>query len=106
MPWQHHSLAKSIYHFLSQAKDARAWVIAGFHTGRAKVAIFFDVVVEVGLKIEDVWERDVDGHEREWMKERDGGREDITGRKRWMVIAVLRHAQSQYVERRTNTPLP
>ncbi|MCJ1377969.1 hypothetical protein MMC17_001065 [Xylographa soralifera] len=94
MPWQHLSLAESICHFLSDSKDARAWVIGAFHTGRAKLAPFFDVVLEVGLEVEDIWERDVDGHERAWTKERDGGREDITRQKRWMVIAVLRHAQS------------
>ncbi|MCJ1387740.1 hypothetical protein MMC18_000583 [Xylographa bjoerkii] len=91
MPWQHQSLAESIHHFLSRAKDARAWVIGGFHTGRAKLAPFFDVVVEVGLEVEDIWERDVDGHEREWTNSR---REDVTRRKRWIVVAVLRHGSS------------
>ena len=94
MPWQHLNLAESICHFLSDTEDARAWIIAGFHTGRAKLAPFFDTIVEVGLKVEDIWERDVDGHEREWTKERDGGRENVTARKRWMVIAVLRHAKN------------
>ncbi len=40
MPWQHESLMKSISWFLSQ--DGKAWVIAGFHTGRPKLAGFFD----------------------------------------------------------------
>ena len=91
MPHEHRSLAHSIFHFLSHEDDARVWVIAGFHTGRAKLAPFFDIVVEEGLEIESIWERDVDGHEKEWKAERDGGKEDVTGRKRWLVIAVLKH---------------
>lgn len=90
MPYEHRALAQSMFHFLSHEDEARVWVIAGFHTGRAKLAPFFDVVVEEGLEIESIWERDVDGHEREWKAERDGGKEDVTGRKRWLVVAVLK----------------
>ena len=90
MPWQHQNLARSMLHFLSHDIDARVWVIAGFHTGRARLAPFFDVVMEEGLELEKIWEQDADGVEREWMKERDGGREDISGRKKWLVVAVLR----------------
>ena len=90
MPYEHHALAQSMFHFLSHDEEARVWVIAGFHTGRAKLATFFDVVEEEGLEIESIWERDVDGNEREWKAERDGGKEDVTGRKRWLVIAVLK----------------
>jgi len=90
MPNEHRSLVKSMLHFLSRDDDARVWVIAGFHTGRAKLAPFFEVAVEEGLEVESIWERDVDGFERGWKRERDGGREDITGRKRWLVVAILR----------------
>ncbi|SLM35595.1 S-adenosyl-L-methionine-dependent methyltransferase-like [Lasallia pustulata] len=90
MPYEHHTLAQSMFHFLSRDEEARVWVMAGFHTGRAKLAPFFDVVEEEGLEIESIWERDVDGNEREWKAERDGGKEDVTGRKRWLVIAVLK----------------
>ncbi|MCJ1337829.1 hypothetical protein MMC09_003113 [Bachmanniomyces sp. S44760] len=92
MPWQHANIARSMLHFLSpeKKKEARVWVIAGFHTGRAKLASFFDVVVKEGLEVEDIWERDTDFRDREWVTERDGGFEDVTGRKRWLVIAVLR----------------
>ena len=90
MPWQHQNLAQSMLHFLSHDEDARVWVIAGFHTGRAKLAPFFDVAEEGGLEVEEIWERDADGHERQWMKERDGGKEDMSGRKKWLVIAVLK----------------
>jgi len=40
MDGEHQSLVDSILHFLSPAPDTQAWVIAGFHTGRAKVAAF------------------------------------------------------------------
>ncbi|KAK5995860.1 hypothetical protein PT974_04278 [Cladobotryum mycophilum] len=42
MPWQHANLRASIGHFLKDTPDARAWVVAGFHTGRPKMAGFFD----------------------------------------------------------------
>ena len=76
--------------FLSLEDEARIWVIAGFHTGRAKLAGFFDVAAEEGLEVEHIWERNVDGVEREWAKERDGGAEDVTGRMKWLVVAILR----------------
>lgn len=90
MPYEHRALAQSMFHFLSRDDEARVWIIAGFHTGRAKLVAFFDVVVEEGLEVESIWERDVDGHDREWKAERDGGKEDVTGRKRWLVVAVLK----------------
>jgi hypothetical protein len=81
-------------HFLSPSPDARIFVIAGFHTGRAKLTPFFEEVVEQeGLEIEDLYEMDVDGVHRNWLPERDGGREDIGGRKRWLVVSRLRRRQ-------------
>ena len=86
----HHGLAKSMLHFLSFDATARVWVVAGFHTGRAAVASFFEVAGEEGLEIAEIWERDNDGGEREWVKERDSKAEDVTERKKWLVVAVLR----------------
>ena len=40
------------------------------------------------LEIERIWERNADGKEREWAEDR--GREDITERKRWLVIGILK----------------
>ncbi|MCJ1359436.1 MAG: hypothetical protein MMC33_009438 [Icmadophila ericetorum] len=91
MPWQHRNLACSMSHFLSDDNHARVWVIGGFHTGRAKLAPFFEIVGEEGLEVEDIWEKDVDSVEREWVVEREG--EGITGRKRWVVIAIFRRKQ-------------
>jgi hypothetical protein len=43
---------------------------------------------EAGLEIEKIWERNADGVEREWVVDR--GIEDVTERKRWLVIGILR----------------
>ncbi|KAL6900304.1 hypothetical protein GGI43DRAFT_43671 [Trichoderma evansii] len=93
MPWQHANLRRSINHFLKKTASARAWVVAGFHTGRAKMAGFYDVEAlreEAGVEIERIWERDCDGVEREWDVERE---DDITVRKRWLVVAVLKRCE-------------
>ncbi|KAI0118473.1 hypothetical protein F4776DRAFT_254801 [Hypoxylon sp. NC0597] len=93
MPWQHANLHKSIAWFLKDStspSSARAWVIAGFHTGRAKMRGFFEdaALAAEGLEVESIWERDCDGVEREWAWDR--GQEDVSERKRWLVIGVLR----------------
>jgi hypothetical protein len=91
MPYEHENLARSMLHFLSESPDARVHVIAGFHTGRAKMAGFFEETVpEVGLEVEDIFEINAEGARRAWAKERDGGREDIGERKKWLVVARLR----------------
>lgn len=75
-------------HFLDPADpEARVYAIAGFHTGRAKLAPFFDVAQEEGFEIEFMHEEDVAGNVREWDRDRV---DDVTGRKRWLVIARLR----------------
>ncbi|KAK4453132.1 hypothetical protein QBC34DRAFT_446525 [Podospora aff. communis PSN243] len=90
MPWQHGNLRRSISWFLRDDTTSRAWVVAGFHTGRQKMRGFFDVegLKVVGLEIERIWERDCHGVDREWAWDR--GYEDPTVRKRWLVIGVLR----------------
>lgn len=90
MPAQHENLARSMAHLLTKEPSGKIFVIAGFHTGRAKLAQFFNVIEPQGLEVEEIYEEDVEGLRREWMRERDGGREDVTGRKRWLVIARLR----------------
>ncbi|KAI1391320.1 uncharacterized protein F4822DRAFT_396356 [Hypoxylon trugodes] len=97
MPWQHANLHKSIAWFLKDA-SARAWVIAGFHTGRQKMSGFFEdeVLAEAGLELESIWERDCDGVEREWVWDR--GQEDVSERKRWLVVGVLRRRTSSAIE--------
>lgn len=64
------------------------------------MAGFFETVVEMGLEIEKIYERDLnssldeEGGElrREWVSEREG--EGVENRRRWCVIAVLKHASS------------
>jgi len=88
MPEQHDNLLKSIRWFM--AENGRAWVIAGFHTGRETMSEFYkeEKLKEAGLEVERIYERDAEGKEREWVVDR--GIEDITERKRWLVIGVLK----------------
>jgi hypothetical protein len=91
MPGEHESLAKSMLHFLADSPEARVLCIAGFHTGRAKLAPFFEEVVpQQGLAVDEIYEMNADGERRAWAKERDGGREDIGERKKWLVVARLK----------------
>lgn len=93
MPWEHENLAKSMLHFLADTADACIYCIAGFHTGRAKVAPFFEEVVPAqGLRVEEIYEMDADGKRRPWAKERDGGQEDMGERKKWLIVSRLRRA--------------
>ncbi|KAK4104800.1 hypothetical protein N658DRAFT_504353 [Parathielavia hyrcaniae] len=90
MPWQHEKFRRSIAWFLGDGEAARAWVVGGFHTGRDKVAAFFEreALAAVGLEVEHLWERDCDGQNREWVWDR--GVEDVSERKRWLGVGVLR----------------
>ncbi|KAK3684465.1 hypothetical protein LTR37_020242 [Vermiconidia calcicola] len=92
MPSQHVNLAQSMLHFLMDP-GGRVLAIAGFHTGRTKLASFFQIAEEEGLEVEEIYEEDAEGVRREWAKERDGGRENVTERKRWLVIAVLKRRE-------------
>ncbi|OJJ39008.1 hypothetical protein ASPWEDRAFT_49093 [Aspergillus wentii DTO 134E9] len=92
---QHENLVRTMLWFLAPNPDAAVWVVAGFHTGRAIVAGFFETAVQLGLVIERIYERDLnsvteEGGEvrREWVPEREG--EGIENRKRWCVVAVLK----------------
>ncbi|KAG7289458.1 hypothetical protein NEMBOFW57_005829 [Staphylotrichum longicolle] len=72
MPWQHENLRRSIAWFWGGGGGARAWVIGAFHTGRDKMAPFFDgeKLAEVDLEVEHLWERDCDGQDRAWVRKR------------------------------------
>lgn len=87
---QHVSLVKSMLHFLSLRPDATVFAIAGFHTGRAKLAAFFDVAIQEGLRIEEIYEENNEGQRRQWLSKRDGGLEDHTERKKWLALARLK----------------
>lgn len=91
MPWEHDNLAKSMLYFLSNDTTARIYCIAGFHTGRAKVVPFFEETIpQQGLQVEDIYEMDADGERRAWATERDGGRENVGERKKWLVVARIK----------------
>ncbi|PSN67682.1 hypothetical protein BS50DRAFT_633380 [Corynespora cassiicola Philippines] len=92
MPHEHANLARSMLHFLSpQDPRARVLVVAGFHTGRAKLARFFEEAVPAeGLEVERIFEVDAEGRRRTWDAGRGGGREDVGERKKWLVVARLR----------------
>lgn len=87
---QHENLVTSMLHFLSLEPSARVFVIAGFHTGRARLANFFEVAQEHGLVPDEIYEEDDQGVRREWLPERDNGTEDHTERKKWLVICRLK----------------
>lgn len=93
---QHENLVRSMNWFL--APGGKIWVVAGFHTGRAIVAWFFETAMQNGLEIERIYERDLiatseDGGEvrREWMPEREG--EGPENRRRWCVVALLQRRE-------------
>ena len=65
---------------------------AGFHTGRAVLAKWFEVAREEGLEAEKVWEEDGDGRVRDWLVDRAEAFEE---EKRWMVLAVLKRRAEQ-----------
>lgn len=89
MARQHDSLRRTISHFLGLGPDARAWIVAQFHTGREKAASFFDAaaLADVGLEIDRIWERDFNGLEREWAWETEN---EYKERKFWTCVCVLR----------------
>lgn len=77
------------------APGGRVWCVAGFHTGRAIVAGFFETALENGLEIERIFERDLVSRDeqggeirREWVPLLEG--ESPANRQRWCVVAVLK----------------
>ncbi|ESZ98009.1 hypothetical protein SBOR_1622 [Sclerotinia borealis F-4128] len=90
MSRQHENLLKSIRWFLKA--DGRAWICAGFHTGREIMREFFEdeTLAAAGLEIETIYERDANAVEREWVMDRGVEDHDATARKRWLVIAILK----------------
>ncbi|CBF77292.1 hypothetical protein AN4541.2 [Aspergillus nidulans FGSC A4] len=92
---QHENLVRTMKWFL--APEGKIWVVAGFHTGREIVAGFFETAVSLGLKIESIYERDLNSSAEEggevrraWVSFREG--EGPENRRRWCVVAVLGHA--------------
>ncbi|KAL2819342.1 hypothetical protein BDW59DRAFT_165076 [Aspergillus cavernicola] len=91
MPLEHENLVRTMKWFL--APEGKVWVVAGFHTGRGILAGFFETAGRMGLEVERIYERDLMSSgecRRAWVSEREG--EGLENRKRWCVIALLRHA--------------
>ncbi|EPS28915.1 hypothetical protein PDE_03861 [Penicillium oxalicum 114-2] len=94
---QHENLVRTMDWFL--ALGGKVWCVAGFHTGRAIVAGFFETALANGFEIERIFEKDLvsrDEHggeiRREWVSEREG--ESPENRQRWCVVAVLQRKTS------------
>jgi EEF1A N-terminal glycine/lysine methyltransferase len=83
----HAAQAASMAWFLERSLTARVWVIAGFHTGRAKVRSFLEEAIpQVDLTVLKAWEVDVTGKERHW----EGHRQEVPGEAaRWSVVAII-----------------
>ncbi|KAK6523237.1 hypothetical protein TWF694_006127 [Orbilia ellipsospora] len=93
MDYEHENLAKSMLHFLDDKNPkARVIVVAGLHTGRQKMAKFWNVAVDTGFEIESIKERDVNGVEREFLADR--GFEDGQEKKMWLTIGILKRKSS------------
>jgi hypothetical protein len=76
-------------YFLAPAPSARILVIAGFHTGRAKLAAFFEnAVPNSALEVEEIFELDADGRRRVWQAH--AAEEAVGERKKWLVVAKLK----------------
>lgn len=76
-------------YFLSDEPSARILLTAGFHTGRAKIAEFFqEAVPENQLKVEEIFEMDADGRRRPWQPQ--APEEAVGERKKWLVVAKLK----------------
>ena len=94
MPWQHENLHRSIAYFLSNTDpEARAWVVAGFHTGKENLTAFFaeEKLESAGLRLERIWERNCIGEDRAWNAVME---EDSTARKRWSVIGIIKKREA------------
>jgi nicotinamide N-methyltransferase len=81
-------------YFLAPAPSARILVIAGFHTGRAKLAAFFEnAVPDSGLEVEEIFELDADGRRRVWQSH--AVEEAVGERKKWLVVARLKRNMAE-----------
>lgn len=106
MPSQHANLVRAIGQWLDDGPHCCAIVVAGFHTGRGVVREFFELAISstaaepgIGdmeadsrkrlprLKIEQIYEIDVNGQTRDWKRVRSGEGKEET--KKWCVVAIL-----------------
>lgn len=90
MPEQHDALIKTLVSVLVHTKEARIYCIAGFHSGRQKMANFFPRAELMGLTfVSEPYEISQRDRVRPWDPARP--EEDSVERKHWTVIADLGH---------------
>lgn len=84
-PELHALFLGTLQRLLHRTPDARAYLVAGLHTGRYTLQAFMDAVGEYGLALEEAVEREVGGSRaRPWDVARAEG-EDERERRRWVV---------------------
>lgn len=88
LPEQHENLAKTLTETLKHSPDAVVHCIAGFHTGRRKLAGFFDCVAKAGLRVRSVYEQSYKGERRPWDPVRPDC-EELVQKKQYIVCAQL-----------------
>lgn len=88
MPEQHDALCRTLVSTLKKSPSAKICCIAGFHTGRRKLANFFSILDQYSLMtahgIKEMNHKDV---ERTWDASRP--EEDSVERKRWLVLSDI-----------------
>jgi EEF1A N-terminal glycine/lysine methyltransferase len=88
---QHYALAFTMHQLLERSRDARVYVVAGIHTGRAILSNFFHVAELHGLVPDNDGIQEysvIDNSKRQWVKVINA--EDLVERKKWLVVAKLR----------------
>ena len=89
---QHANMLSSLQHLLAPTDDSRIWVVAGFHTGRHIVVMFFEAAKQAGFECERIWEQDHEGNTQPWRLNPWDNRDDIEERRKWLVIASLKRS--------------
>ncbi|KAI0820739.1 putative methyltransferase-domain-containing protein [Trametes gibbosa] len=86
----HFLFLESLQHILKRSPDARAYLVAGLHTGRYVLQTFLSLLYDAGFILEEIMERRVGyAEERPWSIDRAEG-EDEQERRRWIVWIVLK----------------
>ncbi|CCM02536.1 uncharacterized protein FIBRA_04638 [Fibroporia radiculosa] len=88
-PDLHSIFLKTLCMTLRKSLNARIYLVAGLHTGRYAIQAFLRDIVDAGLKIEELLEKEANGSDqRDWCAERAGETEQ--DRRRWVIWVVLR----------------
>jgi len=89
-PTSHAGFLKSLQLTLKKSAEARAYLVAGLHTGRYTLRTFMKLVSEYNFVLLDVTEREVKGDAvRNWDVDRQET-EDERERRRWVIWMTLK----------------